>query len=97
MRNTKVVAQFLAISRYILGETDENRENVPNSRKPSCDSRRKTSAYTSEYQFGMQAFKRELREDSLAHGNCVITRDSAYQVRRIEACHRATWVLQYVQ
>jgi hypothetical protein len=41
--------------------------------------------------------KRELREDSLAHGNSIITRDSAYQVRRIEACHRAMWVLQYVQ
>jgi len=32
MRNTLVVAQFLAISRYIPGETEENRENMPNSR-----------------------------------------------------------------
>jgi hypothetical protein len=37
--------------------------------------------------------KMDLSEDSLAHGNSIITRDSAYQVRRIEACHREIWVL----
>jgi len=41
--------------------------------------------------------KMELSEDSLTHGYSIITRDSAYQDRRIEACHRTMWVLHYVQ
>lgn len=42
------------------------------------------------------SLKMELSEDPLAHGKSIITRDSAYQVRRIEVCHRALWILQYV-